>query len=224
MKIGILLPLIWNVHDKWIFKWKKWIINPYTNIIPVLENFLTQTHTHTSWELLKPLAQRSPPLGACGTFPVPLPLHKHIIFPLLSLKLHRPFFCFCNLSPEPTQPSWLTSTTSVTFEINFLLYFETLALNSFFAKLKNRGPTSPVTTGVFRHRPVTWTWRATCHPCASICMHMTCFTHYHLYEPPKPSQDFIWDPWFTSYLLSPKHTSMFAFILPSMCNVTSQPP
>ena len=36
-------------------------------------------------------------------------------FAFLSLQLSGPFFCFCNLLPEPTQPSGLTSITSVTF-------------------------------------------------------------------------------------------------------------
>ena len=66
---------------------------------------------------------------ACGAFHPLLPCTRVrasvcvYIYPcFLSPKFQGPFFCFCNLLPEPLQPSWLTSSTSVTLYITFCLY------------------------------------------------------------------------------------------------------
>ena len=49
---------------------------------------------------------------------------RHVAFDFLSPKLPGTFFRLCNFFSEPTQPSWLTCTASVTFQISSLLQFE----------------------------------------------------------------------------------------------------
>lgn len=68
--------------------------------------FLSRAHPHPSF----------PP-----TF---LSTPRSVTFAFLSPKLQGPFFGFGNLFPESTQPTWLATTTSETFSINFLLLFK----------------------------------------------------------------------------------------------------
>ena len=74
----------------------------------------------------------------------------------LSPKFQGRFFYLCNLFPESTQSSWLTSSTAHFFYLcDFLnkpsLIFKFLALHSFLARLKDRGLTSLVTSDAICH-------------------------------------------------------------------------
>ena len=97
---------------------------------------------------LKPLRWRTQHiffLSLTCIFPHRLfPQGVHLCFP--SPKLWGPFFCPCNLFPEPTQPSWLTSSTAHFFYLwlsklknlfilkFYFVYIWVLALSSFLAK------------------------------------------------------------------------------------------
>ena len=81
------------------------------NLLLFLRNWITKFVRIMPKESI----DRCSPWRACSRLSLPLFFPQVGYFAFLFPKLQGPFFCFSDLFPEPSQPSCLTSTTSVTF-------------------------------------------------------------------------------------------------------------
>lgn len=107
-------------------KWKQIssFINPHRKVLIRKE----YKFTLCSLSLLSTPAFPHPSPGlSCSLKQAPASLSSPspgwIFFVFLFPKLQRLFFCFCNLFPEPMEPSWLTSSISGNFLNKSLLPF-----------------------------------------------------------------------------------------------------